>query len=72
MFNPNSSHRPQSKAPASPKNTLATTRTMAATVQTHDQISQRAHELFESRGCEHGKDQQDWLSAEQEILKQHR
>ena len=28
----------------------------------------RAYELFESRGCEHGQDQADWLRAESELL----
>lgn len=72
MIDPNLSHRAQSKAPASPKGTPAKTRVMATTVPTHDQISQRAHDLFESRGREHGKDQQDWLRAEREILAQRR
>ena len=29
-----------------------------------DQISQRAYELWQKRGCVHGFDQQDWLEAE--------
>lgn len=33
-----------------------------------DRISQRAYELFEARGCEHGHDREDWLQAEAEIL----
>ena len=31
-------------------------------------ISQRAYELFEARGREHGHDREDWLQAEAEIL----
>jgi HSP20 family molecular chaperone IbpA len=31
-------------------------------------ISQRAHELFEARGQEHGHDQEDWFRAESELL----
>ena len=31
-------------------------------------IACRAYELFESRGCEHGQDQADWLRAESELL----
>jgi len=34
-----------------------------------NKISKRAYELYESRGREPGQDQQDWLRAEQEILK---
>lgn len=45
---------------------------MAEIFPLHDQISQRAHELYESRGREDGKDQQDWLTAEREILAQRR
>jgi hypothetical protein len=33
----------------------------------HDQIAQRAYELFEQRGCAHGDDLQDWLRAEAEL-----
>ena len=72
MFIPNSSRRPQSKTPASPTSITAKSETMAATVPTRDQISRRAHELFECRGREHGKDQQDWVTAEREIFAQRR
>jgi len=33
-------------------------------------IRERAYELYEVGGREHGHDEQDWLRAEQEILKQ--
>ncbi len=72
MFDPRSSRHPKPKTVAAPKSAPATMPTMAAIFPTHDQISQRAHELFESRGREHGKDQQDWLTAEREILAQRR
>ena len=36
--------------------------------QLQEAIACRAYELFESRGCEHGQDQADWLRAESEIL----
>ncbi|HWX92364.1 MAG TPA: DUF2934 domain-containing protein [Terriglobales bacterium] len=35
------------------------------------EIRQRAHELFEERGREHGHDEQDWLRAEAEVLARH-
>ena len=38
----------------------------------HEQIRVRAYELYESRGREAGKDQEDWLRAEQEILTRQR
>ncbi len=31
-------------------------------------IARRAHELFESRGCAHGHDREDWLTAMSEVL----
>jgi hypothetical protein len=31
-------------------------------------ISTRAYELYERRGCEPGKEIEDWLRAENEIL----
>jgi hypothetical protein len=34
---------------------------------THEMIAQRAYELFECRGCEHGYDVKDWNQAEQEL-----
>ena len=33
-----------------------------------DQVTRRAYQLFESRGEEHGRDWDDWLEAEKEIL----
>jgi len=33
-----------------------------------EQVRQRAYELFEARGYEHGHDREDWLRAEAEIL----
>jgi hypothetical protein len=35
-----------------------------------DKIRERAHQLFEGRGREPGSDEQDWVQAEHEILKQ--
>jgi HSP20 family protein len=34
----------------------------------NDLIARRAYELFESRGCAHGHDREDWLTAMSEIL----
>ena len=31
-------------------------------------IAQRAFEIFEARGGEHGQDMSDWLQAEREVL----
>lgn len=32
-----------------------------------EDILARAYELFESRGCEHGHDLEDWLRADAEL-----
>jgi hypothetical protein len=34
-----------------------------------EQIARRAYERFEARGREHGRDQEDWFTAEQELLR---
>ena len=34
-----------------------------------DRIAKRAYELYAERGGEHGRDQDDWLRAEQEVGK---
>jgi hypothetical protein len=31
-------------------------------------VANRAYELFEQRGCKHGFDLDDWISAEKELL----
>lgn len=35
--------------------------------QEHLAIAQRAYELFDMRGCEHGHDREDWFQAELEL-----
>jgi hypothetical protein len=39
-------------------------------VSAHSQISERAFQIFEKRGSQHGYDVQDWLHAERQILAQ--
>ena len=36
--------------------------------ETEASIAQRAYEIYESRGGGHGSDQDDWFTAEQEVL----
>jgi HSP20 family molecular chaperone IbpA len=36
--------------------------------ETNSLIAQRAYEIYQSRGAEHGSDQEDWFRADQEIL----
>lgn len=33
-------------------------------------VTHRAYELFVARGCEHGHDLDDWLTAEREVSRQ--
>lgn len=42
---------------------------MPHSVPSHDEISERAYQLYESRGREPGQHEQDWLRAEQQISK---
>jgi hypothetical protein len=37
--------------------------------QIQDRIRQRAHEIYEARGREHGHDLDDWLIAEAEVTR---
>jgi hypothetical protein len=37
----------------------------------HDEIAVISFELFESRGCAHGCDLDDWLNAERIVLGRH-
>ena len=32
-----------------------------------DRVAKRAHEIYEARGGQHGRDLDDWLQAEREI-----
>jgi Protein of unknown function (DUF2934) len=65
---------------ATTKTTTATTRISApkkqtvaekvtATTPTHQEIAQLALHYWAERGRQHGQHEQDWLRAEQELLK---
>lgn len=59
-------HQKSSTLP--PKSTsLATSRT-AEVVPSHQEVSQRAYELYERAGRQDGRDQRDWFAAEREML----
>jgi len=64
--------QPMPKIVAGPKSSPGKVTMLTDTVPSQDTIRERAYELYESRGREPGKDEQDWLRAEQEILKQGR
>lgn len=60
---------------AAKRNTLTTPKTTIARVVSisdaaglENQIRERAYQLYEGRGREHGQDQQDWIQAESELL----
>jgi hypothetical protein len=40
-------------------------------ISLEEQIAQRAHELWQQRGREHGNDLTDWLRAEREVKEWH-
>ncbi len=55
--------------PSLQKKTAAGVAKVSAAPGLENKIRERAHQLCEGRGCEPGKDKQDWLRAEHEILK---
>ena len=71
MFDRNVSRHPKPNTVPRPKSAPTRVAPMSDKVSLRDQIRERAHQLYESRGCENGKDEQDWLRAEQEILNEH-
>jgi len=52
-----------------PKKTAAGVAQISDAAELENKIRERAYQLYEGRGCEPGKDKQDWLRAEHEILK---
>lgn len=69
MIDPKANKQPQPKTVVDPKRSLGKVATMPDTAPSPDVIRERAYELYENRGRAAGQDQQDWLRAEQEILK---
>jgi len=43
------------------------TRTTTKAASLSQAIAERAHDLYLTRGCEHGHDLEDWLTAESEL-----
>ena len=72
MFYPKASKRPTSKTFPNPKSTPLEMAAISVLVPSQDQIRERAYQLYESRGCQDGQAQQDWLMAEQQMLNQRR
>jgi beta-lactamase class A len=69
----------KAKAPAKPRATGSTTKTAAkkqtvaekvkATTPTHKEIARLAEQYWAERGRQEGLAEQDWLRAEQELMK---
>jgi len=54
---------------ASRKKTFAAnTASIGVAQPQHDEIALRAYQFFLQRGCVHGRDLEDWLQAERELL----
>jgi hypothetical protein len=43
-----------------------------ASAPSHEEVAQVAYELFLQRGCEHGHDGEDWLTAERIVQERRR
>lgn len=61
----------KAKAPAKPKKSAAKAKTAPIELQprevSHDEIAQRAKQIWASRGYRDGFAEQDWLEAEQQL-----
>jgi hypothetical protein len=38
------------------------------TLPSYEAVARRAYELFQNRGMSHGRDVEDWLAAERELM----
>jgi hypothetical protein len=72
MIDPKTQKQPKPKIVVGPKSSPGKVAMMLDTIPSQDRIRERAYALYESRGGEAGQDEQDWLRAEQEILKRER
>jgi hypothetical protein len=68
MIDPKANKQAQPKSAVGPKSSPGKV-AMPDPVPSQDMIRARAYELYENRGREPGRDEQDWLRAEEEILK---
>jgi hypothetical protein len=67
MMNPTTAPQSQTRRVLDPP---SSTGKLTTHVPSQDHIREHAYKLYESRGCEHGQDEQDWLLAERELLEQ--
>jgi hypothetical protein len=69
MISPKTQKQPQVNNAVASKGSPARAG-MMANAPSNETIRERAYELYESRGREPGQEEQDWLRAERDILKQ--
>jgi len=73
---------PKAKTPRNGNSTKLVVSASAAAIATgqdnnvapgaiEDEIRRRAYELYEQRGCMPGREDEDWLLAEQEVAARH-
>jgi hypothetical protein len=74
MIGPKTHQPSRSKTAVDPKSppVNAAIKTGTPSSSSQDRTRERAYELYESRGREHGRNEQDWFRAEQEILERKR
>ena len=68
MVDPKANRQEKAPVAAPSKGSPGKLTMMANAVPSDSKITERAYELYESRGRGAGQDEQDWLRAEQEIL----
>ena len=70
MFDPKANKQPKASVAAPSQGSRGKLTMMANAVPSDGKIRERAYELYERRGRGPGQDEQDWLRAEKELLKQ--
>ncbi|HYH00309.1 MAG TPA: DUF2934 domain-containing protein [Terriglobales bacterium] len=63
---------PKSESKPVAATTSAVTTVTTRSVDLQDAIRERAYEIYEQRGGQHGADMEDWIRAEREIIERFR
>ena len=69
MIDPKANKQPQLNSAVGSKSSPSKVAMKPDPMPSQDMIRARAYELYENRGREPGRDEEDWLRAEHEILK---
>lgn len=64
----NNSNPSKTAAAASAITLVPETKRNVTPINVEEEIRRRAYELYEQRGCAPGRDDEDWLMAEREVL----